>query len=269
LKAFIYDSNHKLMNTKTKFPIYSIVLLAGVLLNSLSSFGQEEPPVKKDRKNTIKVNITNPMIFGEDCYVLGYERTIGKHQSFSINVGRFAMPRLFSIGTDSLKQINKSAKTSLGLSVSGDYRFYLAKENRYNSPHGIYIGPYFARNSFTRNFELEANTGQFIGQFDADLKLGITTVGFQLGYQFVFWDRLSLDMVLFGPGISAYKIKTSLSTTLDAELESELFQKINDGLAERIPGYSLVINPGEFEKTGSFNTTSAGYRYIIMLGFRF
>jgi hypothetical protein len=269
LKAFIYDSNHKLMNTKTKFPIYSIVLLAGVLLNSLSSFSQEEPPVKKERKNTVKLNITNPMLFGDNCYVVGYERTIGKHQSFSVNVGRFAMPKLFSIGTDSIKQIDNNSSTSLGLSLSGDYRFYLAKENRYNSPHGIYIGPYFARNGFTRTFELEATAGDYIGKLNADLKLGITTVGFQLGYQFVFWDRLSLDMILFGPGLSAYKIKANLSTDLDSEKESELFQKINDALAEKIPGYELVIDPGEFVKTGSYNTTNAGYRYVIMIGFRF
>lgn len=257
------------MINKIKFPSYNLILLGGLFLISQSTYSQKDTLAVKNRKNSIKVNITNPMIFGEDCYVIGYERTIGKHQSFSVNVGRFAMPRLFSIGTDSIKQINKSTSTSLGLSLSGDYRFYLSKENKYNSPHGIYIGPYFARNSFTRNFELEANTGKFTGQLDADLKLGITTVGFQLGYQFVFWDRLSLDMVLFGPGLSAYKIKTSLSTTLDAELESELFQKINDALAEKIPGYDLVINPGEFVKTGSYNTTNAGYRYVIMLGFRF
>jgi len=90
-----------------------------------------------------------------------------------------------------------------------------------------------------------------------------------MGYQFIFWDRVSLDMMMFGPGISFYSLKANLSTSLDPERESELFKKINDKLAEKIPGYDKVISPGEFEKTGNFNTTNAGYRYIVMIGYRF
>jgi hypothetical protein len=48
-----------------------------------------------------------------------------------------------------------------------------------------------------------------------------------------------------------------------------LFQKINDALASKIPGYDLVLSPGTFEKTGSMKTTSLGFRYVIMLGIRF
>jgi hypothetical protein len=257
------------LNKRKYMKFYTSILLSGLLFLSVSSFSQDSIPVQKVRKNSIKLNLTNPMLFGKDCYIIGYERTIGQHQSFSVNIGRFALPRLLSIGTDSIQQINKDSRTKEGLSFSADYRFYLSKENKYNSPHGIYIGPYFASNSFTRTYELEATAGSFIGKLNADLHLGITTVGFQMGYQFVFWDRLSLDMLLFGPGFSAYKIKAKLSTTLDAETESELFKKINDALAEKIPGYDLVIHPGEFEKTGSYNTTNLGYRYVIMIGFRF
>ena len=90
-----------------------------------------------------------------------------------------------------------------------------------------------------------------------------------MGYQFVFWNRVSLDMLLFGPGLAAYTLKTNLDTTLDPDQESELFQKINDALGEKIPGYDLVLHPGSFERTGSFKTTSLGYRYVIMLGIRF
>jgi hypothetical protein len=48
-----------------------------------------------------------------------------------------------------------------------------------------------------------------------------------------------------------------------------LFQKINEKLQEKIPGYNLALQPGSFEKTGSLNTTSFGYRYVIILGIRF
>ena len=246
-----------------------LVLLFMIMLVTVNAaFSQDTNNVLKDRKNGIKFNLTNPMFFGSNNYILGYERTVGKHQSFSLNVGTFSLGRIVNIDTDSVKEIKKDVK-SRGISFSGDYRFYLSKENKYNAPHGIYIGPYFASNSFTRDFSLEANTASFTGQLDADFLFRISTIGFQLGYQFIFWDRVSLDMILFGPGISHYKLKAQLKTTLDPDQEEEIFQKINEKLGEIIPGYDRVIKPGTFEKTGSKNTTGMGYRYIVMVGYRF
>jgi hypothetical protein len=251
-------------------PVFFIPFLIMYLLFTVqNAYSQEQDTLKKSRKNTIKFNLTNPMFFGSNNYILGYERTIGKHQSFSLHVGTFALGKLININTDSIKGLTKDVK-SQGLSLSGDYRFYLAKENKYNSPHGLYIGPYFAINKFTRTFDLEATTASgSTAQLDAEFLFRVATVGFQLGYQFVFWDRVSLDMILFGPGFSGYKAKVDLSTSLDPAQETEFFTKLNEKLQEKIPGYSLVIKPGEFEKSGTFNTTSLGYRYILMIGFRF
>jgi len=229
---------------------------------------QDSIPAKKDRKNTVMINITSPMIFGDNNYVLGYERTIGKHQSFSVHAGTFSLGQLINLDTDSIEDISTD-NSGRGISLSGDYRFYLAKENKYNSPHGVYIGPYFAFNNFNRTYETKANTAAFTGQMNAELNFRVTTLGFQLGYQFIFWDRVSLDLILFGPGVSAYKLKAELDTNLTPDQESEFFTKLNEKLQEIIPGYSLVIKPGEFERSGSINTTGMGYRYIVMLGFRF
>lgn len=238
-----------------------------VLLAAPETFGQFINPEKR-LKNSVKINLTNPMIFGTDCFMIGYERTIGDHQSFSVNIGRFSMPRIFNINTDSIKELSETVN-SKGFHISGDYRFYLTKENKYSAPHGVYIGPYATYNSYSRDFMLTANTENFTGDLNADFSFSVASVGFQLGYQFVFWKRFSLDMVLFGPGMAAYKIKAELSTTLDPDQESELFQKINQALSEKIPGYDLVLNTGTFERTGSYNTTGAGFRYVVMLGIRF
>jgi hypothetical protein len=253
-------------NLNDRLACYAIVLAA--ILFVQGAYGQQQDSLKKERKNSMKFNLTNPMLFGSNNYILGYERTIGKHQSFSVHAGSFMMGRIINIDTDSIKSLNKDIK-SKGLSLSGDYRFYLATENKYNSPHGIYIGPYFAINSYSRNFRLEATTASFTGQLDADFNFRVSTLGFQLGYQFVFWDRLSLDMILFGPGASLYKLKAELSTSLDPDQEAELYNKINDVLGEKIPGYNLTLNSGSFAKSGSVKTTSFGYRYIVMVGFRF
>ena len=256
MKSFVFKS------------ITLILFLLFVLPFNQKSYGQEEKQVKKILKNSIKVNLTNPMIFGDKCYVLGYERTIGNHQSFSVNIGRFSLPKLFNINTDSIEELDKSS-SSKGFHISGDYRFYLAKENKFNSPHGLYIGPYLTYNSFSRNMTFSAATESFTGDLNCDFTFRVATLGFQLGYQFIFWNRVTLDLMMFGPGIASYKIKANLDTTLDPDQESELFQKINEKLQEKIPGYNLVLNPGTFEKSGSTNTTSFGYRYVVMLGFRF
>ena len=175
---------------------------------------------------------------------------------------------MFNINTDSITDLTKVINTK-GFTLSGDYRFYLSKENKHNSPHGVYIGPYFTYNSYGRDFNFSYGSNPETAEVNADFILSIASVGFQMGYQFVFWNRVSLDMLLFGPGIAAYKFKTNLDTTLDPDQEAEFFQKLNDALSEKIPGYDLVLNPGSFERTGSFKTTSLGYRYVIMLGIRF
>ena len=256
------------MKTNIHLTFRNTILLISVLLFFHNAYCQDSIRAKRERKNTIMINLTSPMIFGSNNYVLGYERTIGKHQSFSVHLGTFSLGQLININTDSIKGVSQDVN-SRGLSLSGDYRFYLAKENKYNSPHGIYIGPYFAINNFTRKFVFDVNTEAYTGQMNADFSVGVATLGFQLGYQFIFWDRVTLDMILFGPGISNYRAKTTLSTNLNPEQESEFFTKLNEKIQEKIPGSSLVIKPGSFEKSGSVNTTSFGYRYIVMLGFRF
>jgi hypothetical protein len=255
-----------------KLLIYKIITLS-LFLYSSSLFAQsvkeqDSIPVKKNLKNTVRINLTNPMIFGDGCFMVGYERTIGKHQSISANIGRFTLPRIVDINTDSISDITNETNWK-GFHGSIDYRFYLSKENKYNSPHGVYIGPYSTYNSYGRDFVFSSKTESYTGELNANIKFSAATIGFQLGYQFIFWNRVTLDMILFGPGVGFYKFNADLGTNLDPDQEEELFQKINDALKEKIPGYSYVIDSGTFEKTGSYNTSGVGFRYVVMLGFRF
>ena len=79
------------------------------------------------------------------------------------------MPRLISIDTDSIKDITKS-NNSKGFHLSLDYRFYLSKENKYNAPHGVYIGPYATYNTFNRDYKLVSSTESFPGELNANMK---------------------------------------------------------------------------------------------------
>lgn len=252
--------------------ISGLLLLLVLLFGSMQQViaqeeKQEEPKVPKDLKNTIRFNITNPLIFGSS-YIFGYERVLKPNQSFSVNIGTFSFPKLVSLDLDSIQEMN-SSKTKSGFNLCVDYRFYPAKVNKFSAPRGVYFGPYAYYANSRRHFDLNANTQEYSGHLTTDFKLDVATLGIQLGYQFVFWNRLSLDMILIGPGVSAYSIKTSINTTLDPATEEELFQKINDALAAKIPGYDRIIAPGDLKSSGTFKTTSIGYRYLIMIGFRF
>jgi len=224
---------------------------------------------RKEFKNTIHMNVTNPLIFGDHAIVLGYERVTGKHQSFTIDVGSTDFPSLHIINDDSLKAKTITGQT--GLHLSGDYRFYLAKENKYHAPHGLYIGPYLGYNKYEKDHTWTLKSIMGGTPFDVESKtsISVTTFGFQMGYQFIFWNRVSLDLMMLGPGVASYHLKASLGTNLSEGDKQKFFEKLNEALTEKFPGYVWTLGGGDFEVDGSTNTTSFGYKYVVQIGLRF
>jgi hypothetical protein len=244
-----------------------IPLLAFLFLYGSAAFAQSEP-TSRERKNTVRINVSNPLIFGSRSIVFGYERLLKKNQSFSVNFGTQGLPDFAEgLQTDSIRLLGNSG--SSGFHISGDYRFYLSKENKYPAPRGVYIGPYYSFNRFARNNTWRMNTSSFTGDVSTDLSLNVHTVGFELGYQFLFGEKFSLDLVLLGPGVGFYNMRAGINTTLNPQQQAEFFQRINDYLAGKIPGYNLVVKEGDFAKNGSFRSAGLGYRYMINFGFRF
>ena len=65
--------------------ILFVMILSGLLQTASA---QEAKKEEKFRKNTIHINITNPLIFGSGSVVGGYERLLkSKKHSFTINIG--------------------------------------------------------------------------------------------------------------------------------------------------------------------------------------
>ena len=220
---------------------------------------------KKVRKNTILINITNPLLISNKFQIIGYERILPNNQSFTVNVGMFSIPKFSGALADSLG-LNTDYKDK-GFHFSTDYRFYLKKENKYAAPRGVYLAPYYTYNHLNR--ENSWHVDGRIEEIYTNLNLNIHTLGAELGYQFVFWDRMALDLILIGPGFGFYGVKAKLGTNLDQSEESEFFDKLNEILADKIPGYDKVIEAGEFSKKGTYNTEGVGFRYVVRIGYRF
>ena len=241
-------------------------------LSSLNLSAQtSDSVVKPERefKNTIRFNITNPLIFGGKSIIFGYERVLKNNQTFSINIGQTGFPSLDIIGSEELKA--NTILSERGFHISGDYRFYLSKENKYNAPRGVYIGPYYGFNTFDKghNWTLKSETSGFEGNVNTVLGLTIQTVGVELGYQFVFWKRFSVDMILLGPGVGFYKWDLSIDTDLSAEDSSLFFEKLNAALEAKFPGYDGTLGEGDFQRKKTTSTAGLGYRYMIQIGYRF
>jgi len=222
-------------------------------------------PEKKIRKNTILFNITNPLLISNKFQIIGYERVLPNNQSVTLNVGIFSLPKFGGKLADSLG-VKRNFKDN-GFHFSTDYRFYLKKENKYSAPRGIYLAPYYTYNHLNRQ-----NSWNIEGRIDevyTNLKVNIHTIGAEMGYQFILWDRVALDFILIGPGYGFYGLKTEIGTNLDPETESKLFDKINEILKDKIPGYDKVINAGDFRKKGTYRTENVGFRYVIRVGYRF
>jgi hypothetical protein len=255
-------------NTKLLLKVVCKTLIFAVIVIGLMPLpcnGQSDSV--KHLKNSIRINVTNPMLFGSKYNVLGYERVVTDHQTFSVGIGRFALPKFRESDLDSLGLTDRYHDKGFHLSL--DYRFYLKTENKYLAPRGIYLGPYYAFNYFNRELTWELNTSGFSGEVKSDVTLTTNLVGLQLGYQFVLWNRLSIDMILMGPGVWFFNLKTDFSNSLPPEDEALLLEEINAMLEEKFPGKDLAVTGNGFEASKTTSTKTMGFRYMINIGFRF
>jgi hypothetical protein len=234
----------------------------------LAQYQTDTAEKAKQYKNVIRYNLSGALLFGADRFIVfGYERVIRRNQSISINFGKAELPKLVSINTDSFN-LSKDTK-STGFNASIDYRFYLPKENKYLAPHGLYIGPYYSYNRFERDNRWDyVNRG--VDRYEnSSSEFTIHTIGFELGYQFVIWKRMTLDFLMVGPGVGIYDYKVKLDSNIDPAKKEQLLKGLKQLLTQKFPGMNYVFSDDEISGDGTLNTTTLGYRYLIQIGFNF
>lgn len=218
-------------------------------------------------RNVIKYNLTAPMLWGIENYIFEYERVLSPTRTFSIELGYRTFPKLIGIGKTDSALIVRDHKNKGGISATIDYRFYLKKENKYLAPRGVYVSPYI--NYFNNKVENTVST------FYSDLasskittQIDVFGMGAQLGYQFVFYNRLSLDICIIGPSIAWYNInmKVDGSINIDDEIIDEEMVEI---IRENYPIFDILFDDFEINKSGRISKLSFGYRYYFKVGFLF
>ena len=93
----------------------------------------------------------------------------------------------------------------------------------------ISIGPY----AWLYNFNIENEVtvfkdGLLTNSFTVESRLGFYGLGFQAGYQFVFKEKVSLDLLLFGPSMVNYRLRAKFDGELTLDEENEQLQKYLD-----------------------------------------
>jgi hypothetical protein len=218
---------------------------------------------QKHRMNNIKVEISH--LLYPNSLIFSYERAIKHHQSICISGGYEEFPPLINVNTT--VYVNQDLKRS-GFKAGTEYRLYLKKENKYYAPHGVYIGPYLTYHYFYNKRNIGVDVDGITEHAELETNFNILNVGFQLGYQFVIKNRVTVDMVLVGPSISNYsaKIKLNGSFNFDKnEVENEILLKLLD----RFPILDELLTDIEVSSNGRFDAWSLGWRYQLLIGFQF
>jgi hypothetical protein len=250
--------------------LFKTVFLFLLFCQCQEMYGQQamDSSWQKAKKNIIRYNISGALFFGFDkCVILGYERVISPRRSLSFNVGTVAFPKLISILTDSFQLKNDIANKGFNLSL--DYRFYLQRENKYIAPRGVYIGPYYSFNRFDRENAWDFKTSSNTQEVTSTAKFDIHTIGAELGYQFIFWKKLAVDLVLVGPGLSSYNLKTKINGNLKIEEREQLQEALQQLIQQKFPGMNVVMADKSIDASGVLNTWSIGYRYLVHIGYHF
>jgi hypothetical protein len=216
------------------------------------------------RRNTIKYDLTSNLLY-RNSINFSFERVVKQNQSFVVSAGVQEFPSILRFGetVEAKGEGNRS-----GYKFGGEYRFYLKKENKHAAPRGVYIGPYFTALGFRSAQEIVYNGGLEPEEANLESKFNIYNIGAQLGYQFVFNDRWTLDLVLIGPSVSRYKFNLKLDGDFEFDPQ-EVNNEILGGLINRIPLLEEFLTEKEVDRDGTLNTFALGYKYQFLVGYRF
>jgi hypothetical protein len=240
------------------------VMFLGMMLCAQNMLAQDSPD-NMDRRNTIKVDLTSYWLY-RNAVVFSYERVVKPNQTFAITAGYQQFPALEGPLGDTVS-VDKQTNAS-GVKLGAEYRFYLKKENKYNAPHGVYLGPYFSYHNYSNGRSIEVNNDGTLETAELNTDISIINIGVQLGYQFVLNNRWTIDLVFVGPSVSNYIFKARLdgNYTFDPD---DITNEVILGLIDKYPGFEELINEGELKGTGQLNKWGYGYRYQLQVGYHF
>ena len=237
----------------------SICIIFFLLLPVLA---RAQDTIVPDYKNIVKVNTAALLL---NNVSLLYERKLNEHWTVLAGTGyRWggSVPKVFGLGevivTSKSHGIN-------GFSFTPELRYYFNFCECGGSPSGFYAGLY---GRFTKYYgDLTFNVWNGSEYYDALVTTNLREfgAGIQLGYQFVFKQRWTVDIMFAGPRLSTYKLKADLDSDDLEALVSAIEEEINERLEW------LGMDPISIDPSSELDTNFGfkNFRYAIGIGFFF
>jgi hypothetical protein len=251
-----------------------ILFLLLILILPLLVYSQKKDSLAKPSKdsiarpyhyNVIRFNPTPMLLWGNLRNItFSYERLIKPNQSLVLQLGYLEFLPVFRDSIGGVVDVRR--KTNFGLNAAFDYRFYPLKRNRFPAPDGLYIGGYVSYYGFKFTDDITLyntdtlRTGSFTTGFN------YINLGFELGYQFILWKRLAIDLLIFGPSLTCTITTVNLDDLFNPEERSEIIQDFKEGIKEKYPYLAPSVDFSEDKTSISFRTF---FRYSISIGYHF
>jgi hypothetical protein len=229
---------------------------------------EKEKPLYPEpyHRNVIKFNPTPMFVLDLKNITFAYERLLKNNQSIAVQAGYL----VFNTAEDTIAGlINITDKTRNGINLAMDYRYYPFQRSKRPAPDGIYVGGYFQYYGFWAE-----NKFDILGvDLDKDGKMtssaNFENLGIEIGYQFVFWERMTIDFILFGPSMNLYSCNVKIEGDLDEEQIDIIDEEIVDKLVERYPTLGMIYSEESLKFTGEKTSFGMGFRYSVQIGFHF
>ena len=170
------------------------IIIWGFLILGLSLSRQlvaQDSTNYKSRPNVFKLNLSSRALYS-DSYIFSYERVLKPYEALSVSAGYVTFPLFTALGS-----IKASSTSQSGFMAGADYRFYLKRENKNPAPHGVFIGPYVSYYGFNNDRIITSDLTGVTTQGNLHSDISFTSVGFQIGYQFVLNNRWPLISYLW------------------------------------------------------------------------
>lgn len=257
--------------------IYFIFVLLGCNLTVKAQQNVDTTMVSDDKekpvylapyhRNIIKFNPTPMVLFDVRNLTFSYERLLKNNQSFVIQAGYLVFPFLTDDTVAGLITITDRSRK--GINLSFDYRYYVLARNTRPAPDGLYVGGYLSYYGFRseNTFNILPTSLNNTGTLDGTMN--VSNLGFELGYQFVFNKRFTIDCLLFGPSLSVYSGNFTIGGELNQEQIDAIDEEVIQKFVERFPYLATIFSKDQLTFTGQKTGFDVGFRYSIQLGYHF
>jgi hypothetical protein len=274
------------MKTKSLFCILLVFALSGISVEELKaserndtiphsndSVLQQKNSVNQDlltpyHLNVIKFNPTPMMLFEELRNVtFSYERLIKKNRSIALQLGYLVIPQVLN---DTLfNSVLFSKDKRQGINIAFDYRVYPFARNRRPAPDGLYYGAYLSYLGTSSESQGKLINAPEDDNIMFNARMNMINLGFELGYQFIFAKKYSLDLLMFGPSVSAYWGNLDLTGKLNNDLGNKIDEELAAKLKEHFPALGYLFSGEDASFSTSKIVISSWFRYSIQFGYHF